>query len=117
MFRNSFENTAAKMIKMRQSLSKNDTGENDIQSFTKSMYQAPAFIKSSIAEKHDSDYYETFHAYSTVFNQRRCVRINSIETIILQVLGPDTPSWIPCKFVKLLQNYSNFGYVSWEDFR
>ncbi len=116
LFRKSFENTAAKMIKLRQSLQQ-QSEDRTLDSFSNTVYQAPSHLKEIIVQRYADDFFDSFRSYAKEMRGEFYVHVNNIERVVTNVLGPDTPQWILSKFDKLSRQHSDYGFVVWEDFR
>lgn len=111
-----FQNTAAEIIKLRQSKTDNDE-KFDCDSFSHSTYLNPKTIKTNVGCVDPNDFLDAFHQYTGSGDFCDAVHVNDIQKIITSVMGEKTPTWIVQKIAKLCRNKSSFGYISWEDFR
>lgn len=116
MYRGSFENSAAKIIRTRADIAQRQgKGTKDVKdSFTKSMYRNPLEIKDEVFKHAPDDFLDAFEMYA---NPNGNVDISATEDIVKAVMGREVPQWILSKFDKLAREVAVYREVSWPQFR
>lgn len=109
--RNSMENSAAKIIRLRAS-SKQPTAYTE-QSTIKSTYADSRQIKSEIT-KYSPDDFQCAFEEAAVNGE---IRLENIVSVVRSVMGEDVPLWILNKFTALGHQHATYKKISWSLFR
>lgn len=109
--RNSFENSAAKIIRLR--LGSQQVRAPIEESMNKTSFQDSRLVRAEIDQYTPEDFKFAFDEVAV----NSVIQLHDIVGIVRNVMGADAPLWIVNKFASLGRQVARYKAVSWPQFR
>jgi hypothetical protein len=111
IFRNSFENSAAKIIRLRLGSQVHKAPLE--KSMNKTSFQDSRLLREEISKFTPEDFQLAFNDHAV----SKTIQLRDIVGIVRSVMGEDVPLWILNKYLSLGRQMARYKALSWPQFR